>query len=1843
MDPVTIGASNEVDPAVIAYLEDGFQKLQSDPNCKSLLKKHLTAEVLQKLKGLKTGTFGSTLKDVIQSGVENPDSGVGVYAPDAEAYTVFADLFDPIIEEYHGGFKRTDRHPPCTLGDPNQFGDVDPEGKYVVSTRIRCGRSVKQFPFNPNMTEEHYKQLEELVSGTLKDMSGELKGTYYPLTGMTKEVQQQLIDDHFLFKEGDRFLQKANACRYWPTGRGIYHNDSKTFLVWVGEEDHMRIISMQKGGCIREVYGRLVNAVNEIEKRMAFSHDERLGFLTFCPTNLGTTIRASVHIKLPKLAAGGQEALQRVADRFQLQVRGSAGEHSEAVGGLYDISNKERMGLTEFDAVSKMNHGIAELIRMEKALEQGVDPEVVSYIEAGYQKLQSDATCHSLLKKHLTKEVVDKLKNMSTLSFGSTLKDVIQSGVENPDSGVGVYAPDAEAYTVFADLFDPIIEEYHGGFKRTDRHPPCTLGDPNQFGDVDPEGKYVVSTRIRCGRSVKQFPFNPNMTEEHYKQLEELVSGTLKDMSGELKGTYYPLTGMTKEVQQQLIDDHFLFKEGDRFLQKANACRYWPTGRGIYHNDSKTFLVWVGEEDHMRIISMQKGGCIREVYGRLVNAVNEIEKRMAFSHDERLGFLTFCPTNLGTTIRASVHIKLPKLAAGGQEALQRVADRFQLQVRGSAGEHSEAVGGLYDISNKERMGLTEFDAVSKMNHGIAELIRMEKALEQGVDPEVVSYIEAGYQKLQSDATCHSLLKKHLTKEVVDKLKNMSTPSFGSTLKDVIQSGVENPDSGVGVYAPDAEAYTVFADLFDPIIEEYHGGFKRTDRHPPCTLGDPNQFGDVDPEGKYVVSTRIRCGRSVKQFPFNPNMTEEHYKQLEELVSGTLKDMSGELKGTYYPLTGMTKEEHYKQLEELVSGTLKDMSGELKGTYYPLTGMTKEVQQQLIDDHFLFKEGDRFLQKANACRYWPTGRGIYHNDSKTFLVWVGEEDHMRIISMQKGGCIREVYGRLVNAVNEIEKRMAFSHDERLGFLTFCPTNLGTTIRASVHIKLPKLAAGGQEALQRVADRFQLQVRGSAGEHSEAVGGLYDISNKERMGLTEFDAVSKMNHGIAELIRMEKALEQGVDPEVVSYIEAGYQKLQSDATCHSLLKKHLTKEVVDKLKNMSTPSFGSTLKDVIQSGVENPDSGVGVYAPDAEAYTVFADLFDPIIEEYHGGFKRTDRHPPCTLGDPNQFGDVDPEGKYVVSTRIRCGRSVKQFPFNPNMTEEHYKQLEELVSGTLKDMSGELKGTYYPLTGMTKEVQQQLIDDHFLFKEGDRFLQKANACRYWPTGRGIYHNDSKTFLVWVGEEDHMRIISMQKGGCIREVYGRLVNAVNEIEKRMAFSHDERLGFLTFCPTNLGTTIRASVHIKLPKLAAGGQEALQRVADRFQLQVRGSAGEHSEAVGGLYDISNKERMGLTEFDAVSKMNHGIAELIRMEKALEQGVDPEVVSYIEAGYQKLQSDATCHSLLKKHLTKEVVDKLKNMSTPSFGSTLKDVIQSGVENPDSGVGVYAPDAEAYTVFADLFDPIIEEYHGGFKRTDRHPPCTLGDPNQFGDVDPEGKYVVSTRIRCGRSVKQFPFNPNMTEEHYKQLEELVSGTLKDMSGELKGTYYPLTGMTKEVQQQLIDDHFLFKEGDRFLQKANACRYWPTGRGIYHNDSKTFLVWVGEEDHMRIISMQKGGCIREVYGRLVNAVNEIEKRMAFSHDERLGFLTFCPTNLGTTIRASVHIKLPKLAAGGQEALQRVADRFQLQVRGSAGEHSEAVGGLYDISNKERMGLTEFDAVSKMNHGIAELIKMEKELE
>ena len=144
--------------------------------------------------------------------------------------------------------------------------------------------------------------------------------------------------------------------------------------MWINEEDQLRIISMQQGPDILAVFERLCRAAAEIEKLLPFAHDDHLGYITSCPTNLGTGLRASVHIALPKLSQQ-KDRFQAIADKYSVQIRGAHGEHTETDDGIFDISNRRRLGISEADLVQDMYNGVKAMAEAEIELGGGPSEE----------------------------------------------------------------------------------------------------------------------------------------------------------------------------------------------------------------------------------------------------------------------------------------------------------------------------------------------------------------------------------------------------------------------------------------------------------------------------------------------------------------------------------------------------------------------------------------------------------------------------------------------------------------------------------------------------------------------------------------------------------------------------------------------------------------------------------------------------------------------------------------------------------------------------------------------------------------------------------------------------------------------------------------------------------------------------------------------------------------------------------------------------------------------------------------------------------------------------------------------------------------------------------------------------------------------------------------------------------------------------------------------------------------------------------------------------------------------------------------------------------------------------
>merc|ERR1711976_1114016 len=339
-------------------------------------------------------------------------------------------------------------------------------------------------------------------------------------------------------------------------------------------------------------------------------------------------------------------------------------------------------------------------------------------------------------------------------------------------------------------------------------------------------------------------------------------------------------------------------------------------------------------------------------------------------------------------------------------------------------------------------------------------------------------------------------------------------------------------------------------------------------------------------------------------------------------------------------------------------------------------------------------------------------------------------------------------------------------------------------------------------------------------------------------------------------------------------------------------------------------------------------------------------------------------------------------------------------------------------------------------------------------------------------------------------------------------------------------------------------------------------------------------------------------------------------------------------------------HSLTAKHVTAEKWAKLGDHVTKTSGFTLAKAIACAVEFDNQHCGIYAGDEDSYIDFADVFDPLICEYHGlpaDFQHVSDMDPTKVN-----GNVNPEVP-VHSVRIRVGRSIQGFGLSPGITKEQRVGVEKLVSTALKRLDGNLAGAYYPLTGMDEKVRQQLVDDHFLFMSGDPNLKVAGMERDWPEGRGIFHNKDKTFLVWVNEEDQLRIISMQKGGDVKGVFERLARGIKAVgdsvkaESGKDFQISPKFGYIHSCPTNLGTGMRASVHVDLPGWTKDSIDALKARCDGMGLQPRGTRGESGGQTGHTYDISNKHRLGYSEVQLVQTMIDGVNTLWKEDLELQ
>ena len=244
-----------------------------------------------------------------------------------------------------------------------------PMSEIVISSRIRLARNISGFPFLTRCSRHQRQSVEHRVRDTILGAQLAPNTLYVDLDSAPDVDRQLLVERHLISK------QHAAA----EGARGVAIGESETLSIMVNEEDHLRMQVLRSGLQLEEAWEQ-INAVDDrLESKLDFAFHSRFGYLTACPTNVGTGIRVSVMLHLPALKLTGEiEKVFRAAKDMRLAVRGLYGEGTEATGDFYQISNQTTLGKTEDEIISDFKHQVI--------------PKIIDYEHHARRTLLNDRT-----------------------------------------------------------------------------------------------------------------------------------------------------------------------------------------------------------------------------------------------------------------------------------------------------------------------------------------------------------------------------------------------------------------------------------------------------------------------------------------------------------------------------------------------------------------------------------------------------------------------------------------------------------------------------------------------------------------------------------------------------------------------------------------------------------------------------------------------------------------------------------------------------------------------------------------------------------------------------------------------------------------------------------------------------------------------------------------------------------------------------------------------------------------------------------------------------------------------------------------------------------------------------------------------------------------------------------------------------------------------------------------------------------------------------------------------------------------------------------------------------------
>jgi protein arginine kinase len=236
-----------------------------------------------------------------------------------------------------------------------------PESDVVVSSRVRLARNLHRFPFLTGASAAVRTEIERHVRPRLEDAKLPHRLVYWPLESLQPLDRTLLVERHLISRE------HAQA----EGDRGVAVGAGESVAIMVNEEDHLRLQVLRSGLQLEEAYEDIDRLETALEGSLTFAFSSRFGYLTACPTNVGTGLRISIMMHLPAVVLAKQvDKVLQSLQRLGYTVRGLYGEGTSPLGDFYQVSNQVTLGKSERDFIAEMRRVIPEVLKFERQWRQ---------------------------------------------------------------------------------------------------------------------------------------------------------------------------------------------------------------------------------------------------------------------------------------------------------------------------------------------------------------------------------------------------------------------------------------------------------------------------------------------------------------------------------------------------------------------------------------------------------------------------------------------------------------------------------------------------------------------------------------------------------------------------------------------------------------------------------------------------------------------------------------------------------------------------------------------------------------------------------------------------------------------------------------------------------------------------------------------------------------------------------------------------------------------------------------------------------------------------------------------------------------------------------------------------------------------------------------------------------------------------------------------------------------------------------------------------------------------------------------------------------------------------------